>query len=108
MVVEYLKRARDWIVARTNFVLGPWMRNPEKSVPLFNALVGYALMLTTGRLSTSLLAKLLTWGVFLVWTVVRSVELTDVRNPMKAAKKKLPKLAHYHAGAAAGFLLTSL
>jgi hypothetical protein len=54
------------------------------------------------------IAKLITWAVLLVWTIVRSFKLSDVTHPVSAAKEKLPELAHYHAGAAVGFLVSSI
>ena len=108
MVLDLMKKSRDWILDKVNFVLGPWMRDPEKNIPLFHALFGYAVMLTAGHVSKSLLAKIVTWSLLLVWTILRSFKLTDVTRPIDAAKEKLPELAHYHIGAAVGFLVTSL
>ncbi len=98
----------SWVSDKVSFVLGPWMRDPVKNMPLFHALVGYALMLSMGWVSRGLLAKLVTWGILLVWTVARSFKPADIVHPIDAAKMKLPELVHYHAGAAAGFLISSM
>ena len=108
MVLDYLKKARDWVVGKVDFILGPWMRNPELSMKLFHALAAYSLMLTVGGLSKTLLAKLVTWAVLFVWTVARSFKLSDVVHPLDAVKSKAPELAAYHVGAGVGFLVTSL
>lgn len=108
MVLDLLKKVRDKVSKSVDFVLGPWMRDPMKSIPLFHALFGYALMLSVGWFSRGLMAKLVTWGLLLIWTVARSFKLSDVKHPIDAAKVKLPELAHYHAGAAVGFLVSSI
>ncbi len=108
MFLDLLKGARDWVSDKVSFVLGPWMRDPVKNMPLFHALVGYTLMLSMGWVSRGLLAKLVTWALLLVWTVVRSFKPADIVHPIDAAKMKLPELAHYHLGAAAGFLISSM
>lgn len=108
MSSEFLKQGAKKFLNKMNSLLNPFIRDPEETSKIFNAMLGYSVMLTMGCVSKSLMAKLVTWIVLFVWTLVRAFKLADIVHPIDAAKLKGPSFLSYHLGALLAFLVSGI
>ncbi len=86
-----------------------WMTNDDFKGKTVHTLGGYAVMLTVGFLTSSLLVRLAAWGALLLYTVLKEFWYdTQFEIPVQTFNGALTDFKWYHVGAAVGMVVVTL